>query len=156
MSRFNDILYLVIKLKKNQGFTLIEVLAVIVIIGILATVGGASVFTVLDSQKKELAKEQVASLKDTAITYVESKKWYLRDCPNTFDEKNPDEAQKNICYKEVTVQQIIDADFFENKSNLCDTTKKIIVYKKKYTTAEGNAFSELKSYTSDDICTYGE
>lgn len=136
-------------MKKKNGFTLVEILAVIVILSILMTVAGVSVFQVLEDQKKKLLEEQIKSLADTSITYVESKNWYLRECPTTFNPKSPDTSLKNKCYREVTVKDIMDANFFENKNDLCQLDAKILVYKKR----ESN-YSNLTSYVKEGTCSY--
>jgi len=136
-------------MKKKNGFTLVEVMAVIVILGILMTLAGTAAFKIIDEQQNALLNEQIKSIGDTAITYVESKKWYLRDCPASFDETNPLEDQKNKCYREVSVKDLIDSNFFENKNDLCKLDQVILVYKKN----EGS-YSNLKSYVKEGTCSY--
>ena len=74
----------------NSGFTLVELLGVIVIIGILATVAGLAVFQIIHNQQEKLLEDQIATLKDTAVTYVLSKETYLESCGNALDTNNPD------------------------------------------------------------------
>ncbi len=136
-------------MKKKNGFTLVEILAVIVILSILMSVAGVSVFQVLEDQKQKLLEDQIKSLADTAITYVESKNWYLKTCPNNFQVNNPDHSLLNKCYREVSVRDIVKANFFENKNDLCNLDDTILVYKKN----EGN-FANLTAYVKDGTCSY--
>lgn len=131
----------------KRGFTLVEVLAVVSILAILMTLAGVSVFSIINDSQSKLLEEQIKGLSDTAITYLEKK--YFVDCPGDFDPKNPNSTLKNKCYREVSVEELVSSGFFENKNDLCDLEKKIIVYREK----SGN-YSELKSYVSEDVCSY--
>ena len=51
----------------KKGFTLVELLAVIAILGILLTVSGTAVFAVLNSSKEKLLAEQIKGLEDAVI-----------------------------------------------------------------------------------------
>ena len=127
----------------NSGFTLVELLGVIVIIGILATVAGLAVFQIIHNQQEKLLEDQIATLKDTAITYVLSKETYLESCGNALDTNNPD------CYVNVSINDLIEEGFFENRGDICDTNKSVIVYKR----TEG-LITELESYVEDGVCSY--
>ena len=54
--------------KSNQGFTLIEMLVVLVIIGMLAGLVGPKLFTKVDTSKVQTAQTQVKMLKGTLET----------------------------------------------------------------------------------------
>lgn len=127
----------------NSGFTLVELLGVIVIIGILATVAGLAVFQIIHNQQEKLLEDQIATLKDTAVSYVLSKETYLESCGNALDTNNPD------CYVNVSINDLIEEGFFENRGDICDTNKSVIVYKK----TEG-LITELESYVEDGVCSY--
>lgn len=127
----------------NSGFTLVELLGVIVIIGILATVAGLAVFQIIHNQQEKLLEDQIATLKDTAVSYVLSKETYLESCGNALDTNNPD------CYVNVSINDLIEEGFFENRGDICDTNKSVIVYKR----TEG-LITELESYVEDGVCSY--
>ena len=127
----------------NSGFTLVELLGVIVIIGILATVAGLAVFQIIHNQQEKLLEDQIATLKDTAVTYVLSKETYLESCGNALDTNNPD------CYVNVSINDLIEEGFFENRGDICDTNKSVIVNKR----TEG-LITELESYVEDGVCSY--
>ncbi len=133
----------------KQGFTLVEILAVVVILAMLMMVGGISVFNVIDESKKKLLEEQIKGLGDTAITYVQKK--HFTTCPLEFDAKNPIASQKNKCYREILVSKLIEEGVFENKNDLCKdiVNKPIIVYR-----YNAGSYSELRSYIPEGTCSY--
>lgn len=122
-------------------------MAVIVILAILMTVGGFSVFHVIDESKKKLLEEQVKVLSDTAITFVQ--KSYFDVCPSTFNPKNPTTSLKNKCYREVSVKQLVEAEMFENKNDLCKLDQRIVIYR-----YNAGGYSELRSFIPEGTCEY--
>lgn len=130
-------------MKDKKGFTLTELIAVIAILGILMTVAGVAVFNVIHSSQEELLEEQITGLADTAITYVLAEKFYLENCPSTF---NPESPATDSCYTLITVADLVQSGFFDNKNDLCDLNKEILVYR--------DAIGELKSYVPENTCSY--
>ena len=130
-------------MRDKKGFTLTELIAVIAILGILMTIAGVTVFNVIDSSQKELLEEQITGLADTAITYVLAEKVYLENCPSNFNPENP---STNSCYTLVTVADLVQSGFFENKNDLCELNKEILVYR--------DSIGELKSYVPENTCSY--
>ena len=126
----------------KKGFTLVELLTVIAILGIVMTLAGTAVFKIMDESRNKLLEEQLDGLADTAVTYVISKKTYLKNCSNSFDLKAPNESS---CFVKVKVSDLVSSGFFENTNNLCDLNGEVIVYK---------SSGELKSFVSSELCSY--
>ncbi|WP_025917393.1 type II secretion system major pseudopilin GspG [Herminiimonas sp. CN] len=57
------------QIKRHSGFTLIEMLVVLVIIGLLAGLVGPKLFSKVDSSKVQTAQTQIKMLKGTLETY---------------------------------------------------------------------------------------
>jgi len=55
--------------KREKGFTLVEIMVVVVIIGLLAGLVGPKIFNRLERAKVETAKSQMNSIKTTLATY---------------------------------------------------------------------------------------
>ncbi len=136
---------------KRNGFTLIEVLSVVALLGILALVAGSSIFSVMENERNKLLEEQIANLGDSALSFAIQKRYFFDVCPEGFDPKNPTTSLKNKCYREITVSQILESELFENKNDLCsdEDVGPIIVYKEK-----SGKSSVLKSYVPEEMCTY--
>lgn len=133
----------------KKGFTLIELMAVVVILSIIMTIGGIAVFNVIASQQQALLEEQIKSLKDTAITYAISEKYILENCGNESD-IDPNKLTNSKCFRKITVKNLVDRNFFDNKNNLCNLNGNIIIYK----VSTFGTTSEIKAYVPDGVCTY--
>ena len=138
----------VVSMINKRGFTLVELIAVISILGLLMTLAATSIAKTLNESKENLLQEQIKSLKDTAITYVSNKKYYFKVCPDTFNPARTTSKDKN-CYVKLTVSELIQSGLFENKNNICKEDKKIVVYRK-----QDGSYDSLETYLEDDTCAY--
>ncbi len=139
----------------RKGFTLVELLAVIMVLGILMTVAGISVFQIINDSQDKLVKDQIKSLGDTALNYVAQEGFFFDACPEGFDPKSPTASLKNKCYREVTVESIIQSGLFDNQKNVCDSTKFVRVYREGvYDSAGKLLYSNMLSYVPDGTCGY--
>lgn len=75
----------------NKGFSLIEILAVVVILGIVSTIGIFSVTRLIDSSKKHYYESQQNNLVLAARAYVDDHKEVL---PRNIGEKKKIELKK--------------------------------------------------------------
>lgn len=135
----------------KKGFTLVELLAVIVILGLVATVASISVFNVIESQKQELLKEQISNLKDSAMSYYVKSKRYLTVCSisatNEIDDLNymlelpPSDLSCGIV---VSVEKLVSDGFFENRNHVCNEDKDVLIYRASQT--------DTRVYVPDDVC----
>ena len=138
----------VVNMINTRGFTLIELIAVISILGLLMTLAATSIAKTLNESKENLLQEQIKSLKDTAITYVSNKKYYFKVCPDTFNPAKTTTKDKN-CYVKLTVSELINEGLFKDDKHICKEDKKIVVYRKK-----DGSYDSLETYLEDDTCAY--
>ncbi len=90
----------------RRGFTLVELLGVIVILGILALVAIPTINTALNSSRQKAYDEQVSTIEDTARTYMSKNSLKL-----------PSQTEGSSCGVSVqTLQQegLLTADDIEN------------------------------------------
>ena len=83
-------------MKRNKGFTIVELLIVIVIVTALAVFAGIGVFTILHNQKQRLAYTAEQNVHDASLTfYSKEETTYLPSCKNSSD-ANIVISQKNV------------------------------------------------------------
>ena len=130
----------------KNGFTLVELLAVIGIIGILTLTVSTAVVSILNNQKEALAKDTEKRLKDAAISYIQEKKIHLTKCPIGFWPEKPTDENKS-CYKIITVEEIKNSGLFDDFEGYCESTANILVYKE-----TNQNYTDLKAYATEGIC----
>lgn len=144
--------------KKNRGFTLVELLAVIIIMAILIVVSSSSILSILQKAKQDASREVLESLKDTAITYVLENNKYLTKCSQDFSRKVyenndvSDIATNESCIARVTVEALKNAGLFEDSKGYCNDLDTIIVYRYTTKNTNGEEYSEYKAYANETTC----
>ncbi|MBQ2639539.1 MAG: type II secretion system protein [Bacilli bacterium] len=118
-------------MRNNSGFTLVELLAAIAILGILAGVGTMSVSRIIYNSRIKYYKALKSNIEEAARSYFNDHRILL---PAEKEDSN-----------EVTAQQLIDAKYFsrlqDHRKNDCDKNEsKVIVTRK-----------SLEEYTYDVI-----
>ncbi|GEM00596.1 type IV pilus assembly protein PilA [Halolactibacillus halophilus] len=94
-------------LKKEKGFTLVELLAVIVILGIIVAIAVPAIGNIINDAENNAAKSEVALVQDAARLY---------------------DVQNEIPTEGITAQDLIDAGYLDTRSTDYDpTTVKITV-----------------------------
>ncbi len=111
----------------KKGFTLVELLAVIVVLGIIITIAGISVTSAINRSKKSVNTEIESNLEDAAVTYA-------IDNGNNFSGICQDDCiNSNNCLEDcitnVTVSELINAGYFEDNNGSCNSEKEIKLYK---------------------------
>ena len=133
----------------KKGFTLVELLAVIVMLGAIATIASISVFNVIESQRQELLVEQINNLKDSAMSYYVNSKRYLTVCEISSTDEMGDlnyllNSPSLSCGMVVKVGELVSSGFFENKNHICNEDKKVLIYRASQT--------NTNVYVPDDVC----
>ena len=95
------------KNKNRKGFTLIEVLAVVVIIGVIASIAFAVYFNTIDKSKSKSVNLALNNIKSAAELYV--KESFNGVVWNKSDDEGSDE------YSCVTISELINAGYFKER-----------------------------------------
>lgn len=138
--------------QKNSGFTLVELLAVIVILATVITIASGSIFAIMNNSKKSMAREVRSNLEATALTYVLDH-IYLEKCSVAFskeiyEEKNITNLNTNMaCFKRVRVEELTSEGLFEDNRGFCDKDDVVIVYR-----YNDGVNSEYKTFVSEETC----
>lgn len=141
--------------KKNSGFTLVELLAVVVILAVVITVASGTVISIINKSKKNMARDVRESLAEAAVTYVLGNS-YLSVCSDACTINSDEEFNTLVngtnstcigCTKIVTVQELIENGVFEDSRGFCNINDTVAVYR--YTDGKN---SDYKAYVSESVC----
>lgn len=114
----------------NKGFTLVELLAVIVILALLAIVAGVSVLSIMKKATSNTNDIVVKNLEDAAITYGLDKLNIPNSCAVNFVLTDiNDLAVPSNCITKITVKKLKDEGYFTDTKNVCKETVNIGIYK---------------------------
>lgn len=129
---------------KNKGFTLVELLAVIVILGVLATIGTMSVTSIMNTSKKNMYCEKINELeyaaKEYAIDHEEDlnfvndkatvtvktllEKGYVReDSEGLNDVKDPRDDSVSLLNDTITIERVntkFYGEYLASKKSVCE------------------------------------
>ncbi len=133
---------------KNKGFTLVEVIAVIAILGILVTFAAPNVFKYIDSSKESTKQQSLKDTEDAAISYGLTQ-FIPESCAVSSKVTKPSDIPSGCDYS-ITIQQLIDKQLLKDNSKVLNRNAKVYIYKLR-TTNEIKTSYEVKAYVSEDI-----
>ena len=90
----------------KKGFTLVELLAVIVVLGLVTTLAAYSIFNVWGKSKQGLLDDKIESIENAAVTYYSENRQLLTESCSVGDKSY------NTC-KVITVQDLLDLGILE-------------------------------------------
>ena len=134
---------------KNKGFTLVEVIVVITLLGILVVFAATSIFKFINSSQESANKNSLKDVQDAALTYGLT--LFIPDScaiESLLTETNPNISVKQGCTNQtVTVQDLIDQQYFKDEANVLKRDGIITIYK--YKDSHGNI--EVKAFAPSSI-----
>lgn len=138
--------------KKTSGFTLVELLAVIVILAVVIMIASSSVIGIVNRSKRQMAKEVRGNLQESALTYALNN-IHLEKCSTIFSEEvyahnDLSNLNKNTaCTKKISIQELVNEGLFEDSRGACNKEDEVIIYR------YNDGFnSEYKAYVSENLC----
>ena len=140
----------------KKGFTIVELLAVIVIMAIVVLIGGSSVLGILNRTRNDTAKEMRENLKEVALSYA-FENVHIKTCSKEFSKEmfvdnniaNLNKPENESCIARIKVETLKKEGMFEDNQNHCADEDIVVIYR--YVDDFGN--SEYKAYTSDTTFT---
>ena len=133
----------------KKGFTLVELLATVVILGVLITIASFSATVIINNAKKKAGAIAVTNLKEAAITYYKQNNIKLTKCNEGFMVDGDNTSSCITKDNEITVNELIEAGAFTDTKNICDKNATVTVYR--YVDPD-SGIDELRSYVDDSVC----
>lgn len=139
--------------KEQKGFTLVEILAVIAILGLVITVATTAILNILGSTDEKMNEQNRNTIIDGALTYA-LRELNTEVCsegfvPKSLDDKDPN--NKN-CLTKITVKDLEDKAYISDDSMRCDKDAVLLIYNSYSRTVNGLDIGEYKVFAPDDIC----
>ncbi len=140
------------KMKRNSGFTLVELLGVMVVLAVVITFASSTIFSVMNNSRKKMASEVRNNLAEAALSYV-LESVHLDTCSVAFskevyENKNISNLNSNTsCTKKIKIQKLLDEGIFEDGRGFCNREDEVIVYR-----YNDGVTSEYKAFVSDTSC----
>ncbi len=99
------------KLKQARGFTLIEMLAVIALLGVLIAVAAPNIFGTIERAEAETLRAEAKAVKNAAMTYITLERINLEDSENLDSIENMVKSDGTLNdYIEMSVESAKDLD----------------------------------------------
>lgn len=143
-------------MKNKDGFTLAELLAVIVIIGILSLVVAPAVVKQIRNAQQTTKEQVLKNLEDAALDYAldhsKNSTFISNNCAVNYivNKSNPLNLPSGCDKKTVSVNTLIDEGFYKDDSKKTKKDGIITIYKYK-TTNNGKDFYDLKVYVDESL-----
>ena len=138
-------------MNKNRGFSLVELLAVIVVLGLIITFATPAVLNILSSAQTNIYDKDRETALDGALTYA------LRDldltvCVEGFTPTSVDSTSTPGCTSKVTVKELKDKGYIEDPKKNCTEDAVILIYNEYKYNNSGLDVGEYKVFAPIGIC----
>lgn len=136
--------------RQKNGFTLIEVLAVLVVLGILIAIAVPNVIKIIGKQQDTVTEHALKDLKDAAVSYA-SANVFLKACADGFEPSSINSTSVNGCTVKLSVEELVKKQYFRDDSNHCNHSAYVLVYRY-INKKNGNDIDEFRAYADESIC----
>ena len=138
-------------MNRNKGFTLVELLAVIVILSILIVFAVPSVLNALVSARNQTHEENRRNVLDGALAYG-LRELDLTVCAKNFKPTNVNSTSTPGCLAKVTIKELKDKAYITDNKNNCKEDAIILIYNEYKNNNSGLDVGEYKVFAPQGIC----
>ena len=139
-------------MSNKRGFTLPELLAVVVVLSIIILIAGNAVMTIFYRSKELSQEEMISNLKEAGLEYVIGN-IYLEKCSENFSKEiyeNNDISniiENSSCLRIINVETLKENGLFEDSKGYCNNDEEVIVYR-----YNDGVNSDYRAFVSSDVC----
>ena len=109
-------------MKNNRGFTLVELIATIVILGVVLSITGFAITTVIDNARKKNYQLLITDIKSAAELYYQECT-YMR--PSSLEPDNP--GEESICdLEKITLGDLVKYGYLNSNDTTETNSSKVI------------------------------
>ena len=139
--------------KKQKGFTLVELLAVIAILGLIITVASTAVINILDSTNEKINEQNRKTVIDGALTYA-LRELNTEVCSEGFTPKsiNDKDPHNKNCLTKITIEELKDKAYISNDTKHCNKDAFLLIYNSYSRKVNELDIGEYKVFAPEDIC----
>lgn len=140
----------------KKGFTLTELLGVIVVLAVIVSIAGISAVSIMNKSKNKLYREMEDNLKDVAVTYILTEYSLTDRTSNNIKNAKCVKSGNKInctgkCSETVSVDTLKNEGLFEDNDNYCkgSITVNVICGKEK---ADGSIVEDYEAIVKEGTC----
>ena len=138
---------------RQKGFTLVELLAVIVVLAVIITTATTAVLNILGSAEGKIAEQNRKAIMDGALTYALGE-LNTEVCSEGFVPKNINDKDPNNknCLTKITIEELINKAYIDDSASKCNKDAVLLIYNSYSKNVNGLDIGEYKVYAPEDIC----
>lgn len=105
-------------MKNNKGFTLVELLATLIVLALVMTLGGYSITSIIKNSKEKNCELLISNIKDAAESYY-------NECKYMPTKKCDDENEDGEEVYKVSLSDLVSSGFLKGNSEDDSTSNKV-------------------------------
>lgn len=134
---------------KSKGFTLVEIIAVVTLLGILAVIATTSVFKYIESSRESAKQTTLKDVEDATVSYGLTI-FIPNSCATPTKVTKKEQLPSSTgCSYTIKIQDLINKNFLKDESQILDREAEVYIYKLETKTSKTSY--EIKAFVPETI-----